>query len=202
LVAAALLPTYAIFIVAVFNTSLSLAILNYAPHTSAFSQMLITGSSSITFRIVEIHFFVALVMWIVATWTLISVKQANRAAELARLEHDVNAAAHEKIREKEQLDRSIGEIIRVHMEVANGRLEARVPLKGENVLVQIAGPLNTLLGRYQQARKEAQEREMLAQVLSRLVQHYPHISEAANTYLHESRFPQQGGASSIPSSHS
>jgi HAMP domain-containing protein len=202
LVAAALLPTIAIFVVAAFNISFSLWILNYAPHTPAFSQMLLAGSSSITFRIVEIHFFVALVLWIVSTWTLISVKQANRASELARLEHDLNAAANEKVREKEKLDLSINEIVRVHMEVANGRLTARVPLKGENVLVQIAGPLNHLLSRYQQALKEAQEREMLAQVLGRLVQQYPQIREATNTYLHEQRLPQQGKAPSTHASQS
>jgi hypothetical protein len=197
LVAAALLPTSAIFIVAVFNTSFSLLLLNYAPHTPAFSAMLATGSSSITFRIVEIHFFVALVLWIMATWTQIAIKRADRASELVRLNHDLNAAANEKIREKEKLDLSVNEIIRVHMEVANGKLEARVPLTGENVLMQIAGPLNNLLGRYQQAKKEAREREMLSQVLSRLVQQYPQIREAANTYLHEQRHLQQKGASSI-----
>lgn len=199
LVAAALLPTYAIFIVAVLNTSLSLVILNYAPHTSAFSQMLVTGSSSITFRIVEMHFFVALVMWIVATWTLISVKQANRAAELARLEHDLNAAANEKVKEKEQLERTVSEIIAVHMQVANGHLEARVPLKtGEqNVLWQIAVPLNNLISRYQQATRAAQERELYLQVLNRLVQDYPAVREQATAYLHELRSPKSGGAASI-----
>lgn len=200
LVAAALLPTSAIFIVAVFNTSFSLWLLNYSPHTAAFSAMLATGSSSITFRIVEIHFFVALVLWIMAIWTQIAIKRADRASELARLNHDLNAAANEKIREKEKLDLSINALIQVHLEVANGKLEARVPLTGENVLMQIAGPLNNLLGRYQQAKKEAQEREMLSQVLGRLVQQYPQIREAANTYLHEQRHLQRKGASSIHAS--
>ncbi|HEU5382849.1 MAG TPA: hypothetical protein VFV38_46165, partial [Ktedonobacteraceae bacterium] len=98
LVAAALLPTFAIFLVAIVNTGASLWFLYAAPHTPAFTQMLTSGASSITFRIVEIHFFVALVCWIVATWTLISVKQADRAAELARLEHDLHSEAIEKLR--------------------------------------------------------------------------------------------------------
>jgi hypothetical protein len=204
LVAAALLPTTAIFVVAVFNTSFSLLLLNYAPHTPAFTAMLATGSSSITFRIVEIHFFVALVLWIVATWTQISVKQANRASELARLEHDLNAAANEKIMEKEQLERTVAEIIQVHMLVANGNLEARVPIKtGEqNVLWQIAVPLNNLLSRYQQATRAAQEREMYLQVLNRLVQDYPMVREKATAYLHELWSSKPGGAASIHASQS
>jgi hypothetical protein len=204
LVAAALLPTYAIFIVAVLNTSLSLVILNYAPHTPAFSQMLVTESSSITFRVIEIHFFVTLVMWIVATWTLISVKQANRAAELARLEHDLNAAANEKVREKEQLEQSVRTIIEVHTQVANGNLEVRVPIKtGEqNVLWQIAVPLNNLIARYQQATRVAQQGEVYLEILNRLVREYPAIGEKASAYLHELRSPKSGSATSIPTSQS
>lgn len=204
LVAAALLPSAAIFIVAAFNTLFSLLILNYAPHTPAFTSMLVTGGSSITFRIVEIHFFVALVCWIVATWTLISVKQANRASELVRLEHDLNTAANEKIREKELLEQSVAEITRVHMLVANGNLEARVPTKtGEqNVLWQIAVPLNNLLTRHQQATRAAQQGEMYFRVLNRLMQEHPELQKEATGYLQEQRPPQQRDAFSIYTSQS
>lgn len=203
LVAAALLPTAAIFVVAAFNTTCSLLLLNYAPHTPAFTAMLVTGASSITFRIVEIHFFVALVCWIVATWTLISVKQANRASELARLAHNLNAAAQEKIVAKEQLERAVAQIIQVHMQVANGHLEARVPLKtGEqHVLWQIAVPLNNLLSRYQQATRTAQQGDIYRQVLNRLVQDYPTVREKATAYLHELR-SRPGGTASIQASQS
>lgn len=85
LVVAALLPSLAVFLVAILNTGVSLFFLDDAPHTPAFTAMLASGASSITFRIIEIHFFVTLVCWIVATWTVISVKQANSATELARL---------------------------------------------------------------------------------------------------------------------
>jgi hypothetical protein len=204
LVAAALLPTSAIFIVATFNTVFSLFLLNYAPHTPAFSVMLATGSSSITFRIVEIHFFVALVLSIMATWTLIAIKRADRASELARLNHDLNAAANEKVKGKELLERSVAEITRVHMLVANGNLEARVPTKpGEqNVLWQIAVPLNNLLTRYQQAARDAQQGEMYLNVLNHVVQEHPELQKKATAYLHELRPPQQRDAFSIHASQS
>jgi hypothetical protein len=199
LVAAAILPTYAIFLVAVFNTSFSLWILFHAPHTPAFTAMLTTGSSSIVFRVVEIHFFTTLVMAIVATWTLIAIKRADRASELARLEHDLHAAASEKIREKERLEHSVDEIIRVHMQVANGHLEARVPTKtGEqNVLWQVAVPLNNLLSRYQQATRAAQQGDIYLRVLNRLMQEHPEWQKEATAYLHELRPPQPRGAFSI-----
>jgi hypothetical protein len=199
LVAAALLPTYAILLVAVFNTSFSLWILFHAPHTPAFTAMLTTGSSSIVFRIVEIHFFTTLVMAIVATWTLIAIKRADRAAELARLEHDLHAAANEKVKEKERLEQSVAEITRVHMEVANGHLEARVPVRtGEqNVLWQIAVPLNNLLTRYQQAQRSAELGDVYLRVLNRLMQEHPELQRKATAYLHELRPPKLRDAFSL-----
>lgn len=187
LVAAALLPAPAIFGVAIVNIAVSLAFLYDAPHTPAFSEMLASGASSITFRIVETHFFVTLVVWIMATWTLIAVKQANRAAELARLEHDLHTEAAEKLRQKGQLERGMHEIIRVHAQVANGRADARVHLSGEHVLWQIAVPLNNLLGRYQQAIREAEERDLYLRVLNQLVAEYPTMRQSATRYLQECR---------------
>ncbi len=195
LVAAALLPTYAIFVVAIMNTSVSLFFLYDAPHTPAFTAMLASSASSITFRIVEIHFFVTLVVWIVATWTLISVKQANRATELARLEHDLHAEAKEKLKQKEQVERGMYEIMRVHTLVANGYQGTRVHVTGDNVLWQIAVPLNNLLGRYQQATRAAEEREGYLQVLHRLVEDYPNIRQSATRYLQEQRHAVPKGTS-------
>jgi hypothetical protein len=150
--------------------------------------MLASGASSITFRLVEIHFFVTLVCWIVSTWTLISVKQANRAAEVARLEHDLHTDANEKLKQKEQLERNIAEIIRVHAQVAGGHLGARVHLAdGKNVLWQVAVPLNNLLGRHQSAIRIAEERDGYAQVLNHLVEEFPAIRKKATQYLHEVR---------------
>jgi hypothetical protein len=199
LVAAALLPTITIFLIAAANTTISLWLLYNVPHTAAFSQMLATGSSSITFRIVEIHFFTALVLSIMATWTLIAIKRADRASELARLEHDLNATANEKIKEKERLEQSVAEITRVHMEVANGHLEARVPVRtGEqNVLWQIAVPLNNLLTRYQQATRAAQQGDVYLRVLNRLMQEHPELQKKALRYFNELRPPQQRDAISI-----
>lgn len=187
LIAAALLPSFAVFVVAIFNTTMAMYFLYDAPHTAAFTQMMASSSSSIVFRVFEIHFFVTLVMWIVTTWTLISVKQANRASELARLEHDLRTEANEKLQQKEQVEQGMNEIVQVHTQVANGNLAARVHLRGENVLWQIAVPLNNLLGRYQQASRTASERDGYLQVLNRLVEDYPAIRERATWYLQELR---------------
>lgn len=189
LVAAALLPPFAIFVVAIFNAAAALFFLYDVPHTPAFTEMMASSASSIVFRLFEIHFFVTLVVWIVTTWTLISVKQANRAAELARLEHDLHAEANEKLQQKEQIEQGMSEIVQVHTQVANGHLGARVHLTGGNVLWQIAVPLNNLLGRYQQAARATAERDGYLQILNHLVEDYPAIRQRATWYLQELRHP-------------
>jgi hypothetical protein len=187
LVAAALLPVSAIFLVAAINISFSLWVLLFAPHTPAFTLLLATSSSSILFRVIEIHFFVALVLWIMASWTQIAIKRADRASEIARLEHLVNTAAQQKIKEQETFDRSLAEISEVHTQIANGNLSARVPLGGDEVLWQIAVPLNNLLSRYQQARQEATEGEWYHQFLNRLVQQHPDLHAEVMRALREQR---------------
>ena len=187
LVAAALLPTYSIFLVAGVNICFSLWVVLYAHHTTALTALLATSAPSILFRVIEQHFFVTLVLWIMASWTLIAIKRADRATEIARLEHTVNAAALEKVQEKARLDASLAEIVSVHMRVANGDGEARVPVAGDNVLWQIAVPLNNLLARYHQAKKAADERDLYLQVLTRLVQEHPDIREQATSWLRDHR---------------
>ena len=186
LVAAALLPASAIFLVAALNISVSLMFLYAAPHTPAFDALLASGAaSSIVFRIVEIHIFTSLVCWIVANITLITVKKANRAEELIRLEHDLHVATAAKLREKEQFEQGIREIARVHVEVANGNLGARASLGGGHVLWQIAGPLNNLLNRHQHAVHQAQEREWCFHVLNRLMAQRPSLRQEVIACLKE-----------------
>lgn len=175
--AAALLPTVAIFVVVLLNMAASLFFLYDAPHTLAFTQMMVSGASSIIFRIIEIHIFM----------TLISVKQANRAAELARLEHDLHTQATEELKQKEQVEWGMQAIIQAHTQVDNGNLAACAHLTEEHVLWQIAVPLNNLLGRYQQATRATNERDGYVQALSRLVDEYPAIRRSATRYLQEYR---------------
>lgn len=186
LVAAALLPAPAISLMAALNISVSLFFLYAAPHTPAFDALLASGAaSSILFRVVEIHVFTSLVVWVNSVWTRISIKQANRATELVRLEHDLHIETATKLREKEQVEQGIREIARVHAEIANGKLNARASLGGGHVLWQIAGPLNTLLNRHQHAVHSAQEREWCFQVLNRLMEQHPSLRQEVITCLQE-----------------
>jgi len=73
-----------------------------------------------------------------------AVQRADRAEELAALEHAIAD-------QKRQLDFGIQQILATHIRAANGDFTARAPLNQENVLWQIAFSLNNLLGRLQRA---------------------------------------------------
>lgn len=96
-------------------------------------------------------------------------ERANRAEEINRLTKAL--AKHEQhiIEEKRQLEQSIQLIIDVHTQVANGNLNARVPLDSGNVLWGIAGSLNTLLARLQNLQRNAQSQQLTEQAIKQLI---------------------------------
>ena len=61
-------------------------------------------------------------------------------------------------------------IAQVHSEVARGNLNARVPLSKENVLWQIAVPLNNLLNRLQQWKNAADQMDYIQAAIVNAVQ--------------------------------
>jgi hypothetical protein len=182
LIAAALLPPATVFLVAGFNVSLSLFLLNYAPRTPAFVVMLNTSGPSIILRIIEVHLFVCLVCWIVANWTQISVKLANRATEYARLQEALRRMDQQKLIEQRQLQADIETILQCQMLVANGNVQARVPQLSSPALHPVSGALNRLLTRYQKVLQEAQRVEIYSVVINRLAQDDAHVAEKARHY--------------------
>lgn len=93
-------------------------------------------------RHVALILFAALFSWLGAWSVEAAILRADRAEEVARLEHYVADS-------KRQLDQGIQQILDTHIRVANGDFSARAPMSQDNVLWQIAASLNNLLGRLQ-----------------------------------------------------
>jgi UTP-glucose-1-phosphate uridylyltransferase len=81
-----------------------------------------------------------------------ALRERDRAEEVVRLERDLAEKSEQMIQQKEQLEHSIDVIIQTQATVANGNLNARVPLTADNVLWSVAGTLNNLIARLQRAR--------------------------------------------------
>ncbi|HEU5377960.1 MAG TPA: hypothetical protein VFV38_21265 [Ktedonobacteraceae bacterium] len=196
---AALLPVNMVFVAAALNIVLSLYILQGAPHTAALTAQLTISSFSTLFRVIQIHVMVPLVLWVLEKKSLAAIKRADRAEELARLQHDVAEIAAARAREKERLEQSIAQISWTHTAVANGNMDARVPTTTENVLWQIAGPLNTLLDRYQRLRQEVQQQAHLIHSVEQVMDQSPDLRRKITQALQERRAMPPGSQLHAPS---
>jgi hypothetical protein len=95
-------------------------------------------------RHIILLFFAALFGWMGARSVDNAIARADRAEEVARLEH----AIAEQTR---QLEYGIEAIRQTHARVANGDFSARAPLAQEHILWQIAYSLNNLIQRLQRS---------------------------------------------------
>ena len=89
-------------------------------------------------RHVALLFFAALFGWMGARSVDFAIARADRAEEIARLEH---AYAEQSL----QLEQGIRAIQQTHIQVANGDYNARAPLSEDHILWQISNALNNLI---------------------------------------------------------
>ncbi len=163
LVSISLLPIPFVFVVALFETCFILVVFFRAPHAQSLDQLIAAGNTiTLVARPISLQWIVATVLAVLLNSTLSALRRADRAEVIARLEHRIAQQGQQAELEKRQLEESIQSIVRVHMEVANGNLKARVPFHEGNVLWSVAGPLNNLLNRFQRALQVEQEYEQRA----------------------------------------
>lgn len=173
LVASSFLPPWWVFIVALWNIIFTLLAFIYLPRTAELDAILAFAFAGIVIPIILTQIIVSIVAYLWVHGANQALLRADHAEELARLEHDLALQSEESSQQRQQLEISIQKIVETHMRAANGDLSARVPLLEGNVLWQISGPLNNLLARAQQWRRDASELQMtklsLQQVQEELV---------------------------------
>ncbi len=147
-VAASILPRGMAFIVAAINIALICLVFFQLPHSDALTQSVLDyggfpgGDISLLARPVGLQILIAVVAYLWVRGTDDAIRRADRAEELAALEHQLAD-------QKRQLDIGIQELLATHIRAANGDFGARAPLRQENILWQIASSLNNLLARMQ-----------------------------------------------------
>ncbi len=157
LCAVSFLPPGWIFVMALINILFTFFALIYLPRTAELEAILSIAFTGIVTPIILSQILISVVAFVWVRSTTHALKRADRAEELARLEHDLALQSEEAAQQKQRLEASIQKIVETHMRVANGDFDARVPIQRENVLWQISGPLNNLLARAQRWRMEAEE---------------------------------------------
>jgi len=150
IVAASVLPRWSAFIVAAVNTGLMFLDFWLQPHAGNLQQELqsypsfLSGALALLARPVAFQIVLAIVayLWVLGANTALA--RADRAEELAALEHEIAEQRYE-------LESGVQEILQALVQVANGKLAVRVPVSHEHLLWQIASAINNLLNRLQRA---------------------------------------------------
>ncbi len=163
----AILPVNWVFLPALVNIAFSILELTLAPHTPQLAALLPTDRATILFRIIQVHVLVTGVVWIVGNHAREAIKRADRAEELARLQHTLSQMHERQMQEAQRLQATIETIIVTLTRQAQGEVTARVPAMEGETLWPLVGSLNTLLARYQRARQAEQEIEQARPLIQR-----------------------------------
>jgi hypothetical protein len=155
------LPGWWIYVIGVGNCFFIFFTLMFMPSSGELHDVLKIAFPGIVTPILLGQMIVTVVAFLWVRSATQELRRADRAEEIARLEHDLALQAEEVAEQKRQLEISIQKIVETHVRVANGDLNARVPLTQENVLWQISGALNNLLARMQRLRQDASEAQKM-----------------------------------------
>ena len=174
LVAASLVTPWAVLPVTLINCLITLGFITFMPKTPEVIQLM--HDRIFGFYVyadsVEIQILVSVMIFLWVSSTYNEMKRAGTAEEINKLTMEVATQRQVIQEEKQQLEEGIQQIISVHMQVANGNLNARVPLDQHNVLWTLAGSLNNLIARLQRWRHDAlrlqQNEQALQQLLSNI----------------------------------
>jgi hypothetical protein len=168
--AASLLPVNSVLFVAAINIVFVIVDLLLQPKTPGFAQVMATSSFTVITRVIVLHAFVVLVLWLWVRNAIQAIKRANSAEELAARERQIQELQQAKLQQREELEKGIELILQTHVQVSNGNFQVRAPLSQDNQLWQIAHSLNNFISRmqnYSQAEAELKHtREVVAHLIN------------------------------------
>lgn len=143
------------------------------------------GALSLLARPVGLHIIITVVaiLWVVGAER--AIRRADRAEEIAQLEHAV-------AEQRRQLEIGVTQLLQTHVRLANGDFSARAPtLQRDNILWQVSVSLNNLIGRMQRlATADAQmqrafeeTQRLLAALRDAQAGRQPHWPELSGTFV-------------------
>ncbi|GHO63895.1 hypothetical protein KSC_027870 [Ktedonobacter sp. SOSP1-52] len=167
LLCVSLLAPGSVFIVMVYNMAVIAVSLIWQPHNQVLMHDMQSQFLPILIRPIAVQLLVAFVSFLWVSGTNKAAKRADKAEMIAKLEHELAD-------QKQELEQGIQQILDIHIEVANGNLNARAPLTQGNVLWQISRALNNLLVRFQRAAQAEQELQRVEYAVNKTVQSIQH----------------------------
>ena len=170
LIAVSLFPAWTVLPVATFNCLFIAGCLAYLPKTAELAHTLSLAAYNAYERPIALQIITALVTFLWVSSAIQDMKRADSAEEVNKLAQDLSRQQQAEVQKKQQLEASIRQIMDIHTQVANGNLNARVPLDQNNALWAIGGSLNNLLARLQRWRQDALRLQYTEMVIQQVLQ--------------------------------
>jgi hypothetical protein len=169
LVAASLIAPWAALPVTLINCLITVGLITFLPKTAEMISVLHIEGYNVYADPIELQIMVAVITFLWVSSAYREMRRANSAEEVNKLTMEMAMQQQAIEDEKRQLEESVEQIVRVHMQVANGNFDARVPLDRHNMLWAVAGSLNNLLARLQRLRYDAAQVQRNEQALQQLL---------------------------------
>lgn len=166
--AASLLPVNWVLLAALVNIVFVMVDFTLQHKTPEFAHILATDFYTILIRILVLHIFVVLVLWLWVSSAMQAIKRADRAEELAQRERQIQELQQADLRQKEELENGVRLILQTHVQLSNGDFQARAPLSQDNLLWQVAFSLNNLIVRLQKYSQAEAELKHIREIIVHL----------------------------------
>lgn len=166
--AASVLPKFYVFVFAVLNSIFALLGILYLPHQADLARALATSGVGLISLPIAIQLILAFLAFLWVQSADQAIRRADRAEQIALLEHDIAESRQLIAEQKLQLETSIQEISQALLNSNNGRGVTRMPTQG-NPLWLIVGPINNLLARMDRLRRVEVEYQQLTTELEQLL---------------------------------
>lgn len=168
--AASLLPVNWVLLAAIVNIAFVIGYLSLQMKALQFAHAMPANFYAVVIRVISLHVFVVLVLWLWVRSAMQAIKRADRAEELAMRERQIQELQLAELQQKDELEKDIELILQTHVQVSNGNFQARAPLSQDNMLWQIAYSLNNLIGRLQHYSQAETELAHARQTIARLTE--------------------------------
>ncbi len=166
--AASLLPAGFVFLFALLNSAFAILGTLFLPHSADLASALKVS----TFGLISLPVFIQIILAVIAFFWVRGATQAlaraDRAEQIALLEHEIAASRQELAEQKGQLEAAIQVIARALLQSNQSDDYQRIPTQG-NVLWEIAGPINNMIGRLQRLRYTEAEHQQYLKELNMLL---------------------------------
>jgi hypothetical protein len=166
--AVSLLPINWVVLAAVVNIAFVIIDLSLQPKAPELAHLAPADFYTIIIRIVSLHVFVVLVLWLWVRSATLAIKRADRAEEWATWERQMQELQQAELQQKEELEKGIESILQTYVQVSNGDFQVRAPLSQDNLLWRVAYSINNLIGRLQKYSQAEAELTYIRDVTARL----------------------------------